>query len=153
MKKLFLLSIAAGIVLNSCRKIEVDGETVSITDPTGGTSREVVLEGKISKDTKLTADKVYYLRKGVLVTGNATLTIEPGTTILGETSTHGYLVITRGSKIIAEGTKEKPIVFTSQGSQFGTAKSGDWGGLVILGKAPPTLRITGRLVWAKLKAG
>jgi hypothetical protein len=66
--------------------------------------------------------------------GNKTMTIEAGTTIKGSFtgSDVATLVITRGSKIVAQGTPSEPIVFTSSSPN---PQSGDWGGIVILGKA------------------
>jgi hypothetical protein len=62
----------------------------------------------------------------------ATLTIEPGATVQGEKSSRGALIVTRGAKLIADGTKDKPIVFTSDAAP---PASGDWGGIVLLGRA------------------
>jgi hypothetical protein len=63
--------------------------------------------------------------------GRATvLNIQAGTTIKGESGAD-YLVISRGSRIEANGTKAAPIVFTSD-----RQVRGGWGGLVINGKAP-----------------
>jgi hypothetical protein len=61
------------------------------------------------------------------------LTIQEGTVIIGERSSKGTLIIQRGSKIIANGTSSKPIVFTSERA-IGLREAGDWGGLVICGK-------------------
>jgi hypothetical protein len=87
----------------------------------------------------LTSGKQYLLRGGVFTgTGegeNVTLTIESGTTIFGESATKGMLVISRGSKIIADGRADAPIVFTSD-KPAGSRNRGDWGGLIINGKAP-----------------
>lgn len=69
---------------------------------------------------------------------SATLTIEPGVTIFGS-SGQDALVVNRGSKINAVGEKTKPIVFTSRQSVEGTTNVdsiGQWGGLVLLGRAP-----------------
>ena len=69
---------------------------------------------------------------------SATLTIEPGVTIFGS-SGQDALVINRGSRINAVGEKTKPIVFTSRQSVEGTTNVdsiGQWGGLVLLGRAP-----------------
>ncbi|MDQ3291344.1 MAG: T9SS C-terminal target domain-containing protein, partial [Bacteroidota bacterium] len=66
------------------------------------------------------------------------LTIEPGTVIMGEKASKGTLVIERGGKIIAEGTAQKPIVFTSAQAK-GNRAAGDWGGIIVLGKAPINL--------------
>jgi len=93
------------------------------------------VSGDITSSMTWTADKIYLLKGTVYVTNNATLTIEPGTIIKGEKSSKGTLIISRGSKIMAEGTTEKPIVFTSQ-QAAGARREGDWGGLILLGKAP-----------------
>jgi hypothetical protein len=98
-----------------------------------------VLEGNIS----WTADKIYKLKNFVRVgeeavfgtiTKTGTLTIAPGTLIIGERATKGTLVIHRGSKIIANGTASQPIIFTSERNP-GEREPGDWGGLVICGRA------------------
>jgi hypothetical protein len=72
------------------------------------------------------------------ITKVGNLTIEPGTVIVGERATKGALIVQRGSKINAIGTAALPIVFTSERDP-GTREAGDWGGLVICGKAPNNL--------------
>jgi hypothetical protein len=72
------------------------------------------------------------------VTKVGVLTIQPGTVIIGDKATKGTLVVQRGSKLIAEGTATEPIVFTS-GEGIGSRSPGDWGGVVICGKAPNNL--------------
>jgi hypothetical protein len=97
-------------------------------------SSKVILSGRITSDVKLYAKDINYLSGIVYITNGATLTIEPGAKIQALYSGNGAtLVITRGAKIIASGTAEKPIVFTSSAA---TPNSGDWGGIVICGKAP-----------------
>ncbi|WP_431134089.1 hypothetical protein [Psychroserpens mesophilus] len=92
-----------------------------------------ILSGNITRDTKLYKGDTYLLLGDVFVTDSTTLTIEPGTIILGDFKTKGSLTITNGSKLIANGTHTDPIVFTSGRS---LKKPGDWGGLFILGDAP-----------------
>lgn len=92
-----------------------------------------ILSGDISEDTKLLKRDIYLLLGDVFVTNNATLTIEPGTVILGDFKSKGSLTISKGAKIIADGTQTDPIVFTSSRS---VPKPGDWGGLFVLGDAP-----------------
>jgi len=92
-----------------------------------------ILSGNINKDTKLYKKETYLLLGNVFVTDSTTLTIEPGTLILGDFKSKASLIITRGSKINAEGTQTDPIVFTSN---RGIKKKGDWGGILILGNAP-----------------
>lgn len=125
MKRIMLIAIAAVLVAGGCRKIEVDGTTNTVTPPTGG-SENTILEGRISSNRTLKADFVYKLRGLVYVTNGAVLTIEPGTKIVGEQGRTGALIITRSAKIVADGTADKPIVFTSESA---TPNRGDWAGL------------------------
>ena len=69
------------------------------------------------------------------VVSPATLTIQPGTVIVGDTvGKNSALIINRGAKINANGTPQLPIVFTSS-APAGQRRSGDWGGLLIFGRA------------------
>ncbi|MEQ1501626.1 MAG: hypothetical protein ABMB14_05315, partial [Myxococcota bacterium] len=63
------------------------------------------------------------------------LTIEPGTIVYGNPSTRGTLAVSRGSRLIADGTAAAPIVFTSPRAP-GARRAGDWGGVAIDGYAP-----------------
>ncbi|WP_035648149.1 hypothetical protein [Flavobacterium sp. ASV13] len=94
-----------------------------------------IIAGTIDKDLKLLKRNTYQLVGVVYVTNNATLSIEPGTVIRGDDKTCGTLVITNGAKIIADGLETDPIVFTSNKEKT-ERKPGDWGGIIILGKAP-----------------
>ncbi|WP_394838744.1 hypothetical protein LVJ94_17785 [Pendulispora rubella] len=100
----------------------------------GGTKPTVELIGEVTTNTTLTADKFWLLKGVVFVRNGATLTIEKGTTIKGENASKGILVIQPGGKIMAEGTANEPILFTSQLPE-GARKAGDWGGVIILGNA------------------
>lgn len=138
-KLLFYGVIILAATSLGCRKIEVDGGTTVVTPPTGGTENPI-LEGRISANRTLKADFTYKLRGLVYVTNGAILTIEPGTKIVGELGKNGGLIITRSCKIIADGTSNKPIVFTSEAA---TPVRGDWAGLVILGNAPTNASFNG----------
>lgn len=92
-----------------------------------------ILSGNISEDTKLYKKETYLLSGNVYVTNCATLSIEPGTVILGDFKSKASLIISYNSKIIAEGTQTDPIVFSSNRD---IKKKGDWGGIFILGNAP-----------------
>ena len=95
----------------------------------------VVLSGSIAASRTLTADTNYVLRGFVYVNSGATLTINAGTKIVGDTTALGSaLFVLRGARINAIGTEAQPIVFTSQRSA-GNRAPGDWGGLVIVGNA------------------
>ncbi|MCS6905763.1 MAG: T9SS type A sorting domain-containing protein [Bacteroidia bacterium] len=96
---------------------------------------QAILQGVIRSNRTLSADTVYLLRGFVYVKNGATLTIPPGTLIKGEKATKGSLIITRTGKINAQGTPERPIVFTSA-MPPGERDYGDWGGVIILGNAP-----------------
>ena len=94
-----------------------------------------IIAGTIDKDTKLFKRNIYQLVGIVYVTNNAVLTIEPGTVIRGDDKTCGTLVVANGSKIMAEGLETDPIIFTSN-KEKSDRKPGDWGGIILLGKAP-----------------
>ena len=84
---------------------------------------------------KQTLKKGTYLLKGwVYIANGAELTIEPGTVIKGDKQTKASLIAERGGKLIAKGTATEPIVFTSE-EAAGSRKPGDWGGVIICGKA------------------
>jgi hypothetical protein len=98
------------------------GETIRVSDD-------------IAQDTTWKKENLYVIPrlKTVFVQAGATLTIEPGTIVMGEQGS--VLVIARGAKIRAEGTAADPITFTSS-QPVGQRTAGWWGGLLILGKAP-----------------
>jgi len=104
---------------------------VAVTKEVAGS--EVTLSGNITTNTLLVSDVKYILDGWVYVKEGATLTIQPGTIIKGKTDTKASLIIERGAKIIAEGTSEKPIVFTSD-KAVGSRTRGDWGGIILCGK-------------------
>lgn len=96
----------------------------------GNGDNEFVFKGKqtIKRGT-------YTLKGWVYVADGAELTIEPGTVIKGDKQTMAALIVERGGKLIAQGSQSAPIVFTSEAAK-GQRKPGDWGGLIICGKAP-----------------
>ncbi len=113
--------------------------------PQGTIARGDSVEGKpvctvkgsyLNTSLTLTADNAYVLEGDVRIGADkasaSTLTLEPGTVVYG--SAGSYLVIMRGSKILANGTKAKPVVFTSL--QRENLRPGLWGGIVINGNAP-----------------
>lgn len=86
--------------------------------------------GDITTNETWTRNNVYVLTGKVFV--NATLTIEAGTVVRGQNGS--ALVITADGRIEAVGTADDPIVFTS--SKDTAVAAGDWGGVVLIGKAP-----------------
>ena len=140
--------------------------TLTVTDSEGQTDDatyvisigqpefEIEVNSNITANTTWTSDKVYILGGRITVVDGVTLTIEPGTIIKGEAGTGANattLLIARGGKIMAEGTADAPIIFTSVADEilpedvaagnFGSPNldpdiNGLWGGVIVLGKAP-----------------
>jgi len=150
MKKFILAAGFMGLMATGCRKIEVDGTTTIVTTGGGTTTENTILEGRIIANRTLKANYTYKLRGLVYVANGAVLTIEPGTKIVGETGKNGGLIICRSAKIIADGTVDKPIVFTSESA---TPKGGDWAGLVILGNAPTNSSFNGQAGIGEIEGG
>ena len=123
-------------------------DTSAFTSPvtfTLGEPGEAVdtITGDITADRTLFADTLYILSGYVKVQDGATLTIEAGTTIVGDTAAAAIgssLWILRGAKIEANGTATAPIVFTSM-RPAGERTPGDWGGIIIIGNG--TINRTG----------
>lgn len=117
--------------LKSCNHLlfNADGSENPAGTVIGNGDKEFVFTGK------QTLKKGTYLLKGwVYVAEGAVLTIEPGTVIRGEKKSMAALIVERGGKIMAQGTAREPIVFTSAEAK-GNRKPGDWGGVIICGKA------------------
>ncbi len=125
---LFAILIFVGF---SCKKDETPAAPSGPVDTKGS----VILSGDITASRTLKASEKYVLQGFVYVKEGVTLTVEAGTVIFGDKATKGTLIIERGAKLIADGTAAKPIVFTSY-QPVGQRGYGDWGGLIILGKAP-----------------
>lgn len=106
-----------------------------------------LLRGDITASRTLTADTIWTLSGFVKVRPGATLRIQPGTRILGDTTVPGSsLWILRGAKIDAQGTAANPIVFTSARAT-GSRAAGDWGGLVLIGNAPTSRATAGTVTY------
>lgn len=156
MKQLFYLSLAF-LAITGCRKIEMDGEKelVIVTKevaPVGVVSNTITLSGRITKDTTLFAKDVNYLSGIVYVASGATLTVEEGAKVQGKYSGSDVsaLVIARGAKIVAKGSADKPVIFTSASPN---PQSGDWGGIVICGKAPVNTTFNGAAGLLQVEGG
>ncbi len=97
-----------------------------------------IIYGRFTNNLVLTSDAHWVLRGAVFIDEPGTITIQPGTRVVGETATAGTLIVERGAKIFADGTADAPIVFTSD-QPIGQRGRGDWGGLIINGRAPVNL--------------
>lgn len=121
---------------------ETEPEEVVVEETITVDGREVViLSGDILEDRTLSADYDYLLRDAVFVKDGVTLTIQPGVTLYGENATNGTLVVAQGGKLMADGTADAPIVMTSDAA-IGSRARGQWGGLIINGRAPTNQGIT-----------
>ncbi|WP_158824935.1 hypothetical protein [Mucilaginibacter lacusdianchii] len=134
-KPLLIALLGLSLFATSCSKNNSDEDFTTTNPPVTNTGNVVEVSGDISANTTWTADKIYLLKGFVYVTNGATLTVEPGTIIKGDKASKATLVVTRGAKIMAVGTADKPIVFTSNVASGGR-REGDWGGIILLGKAP-----------------
>lgn len=108
----------------------------------------VTKSGQITADETWTSNNIYILAGKVVVEDGITLSIEPGTIVKGQKGTGSLasaLIIARGGKIMAEGTSESPVIFTSiddniqvgqkAGTNLNESNNGLWGGVLILGYA------------------
>ena len=96
------------------------------------------LFGKLTGTINLVNTKQYKVDGLVKIDSGAVLNIEPGTVVFGDNSGDDYIVVMQGAQIIADGTEAQPIVFTSEEAlkDFNRSEVGQWGGLVLLGRAP-----------------
>ena len=145
-KFLFAMTIAAAL-FTSCGEDGTSDIVIndnSVTNNTtnnnnggnnnGNAGQDIDLNGSISSDLTLDANNTYTITGPTVVEDGVTLTIPAGMTIgAAATGADVYLAIAQGGRIIAEGTSQQPIVFTSAAV---APNSGDWGGLILLGKAP-----------------
>ena len=95
----------------------------------GNGDQELVFKGK-----QTIKKGVYTLKGWIYIADGSELTIEPGTIIKGDKATKAALIVERGGKLIAQGAADAPIVFTSA-QPAGQRRPGDWGGVIICGKA------------------
>jgi hypothetical protein len=81
----------------------------------------------LSPDTLYTLTGLYYVEDGY------SLTIPAGTVVQGDTAS--TIIVNRGGRIYCNGTADNPVVLTSR-QPVGSREPGDWGGVILLGKAP-----------------
>lgn len=128
------VAVVFSVAFSSCKKDDDEPAPTPTPTPPGG-KPVVELAGSTAQDRYLDADTTYLIKGYFYITAPAVLTIEEGTVIKGDKTTKGALVVTRGAKIIADGSAAKPIVFTSN-QPVGSRSYGDWAGVIICGKAP-----------------
>ncbi len=97
-----------------------------------------VVTGSITGTENWTSTNYYVLRGAVFVEDGGTLNIAAGTRVIGEAGSVGTLIVKRGGRLNAIGTRTAPIVFTSD-QPAGSRARGDWGGIILNGRAPVNL--------------
>lgn len=119
----------ADIIINDNSVVNNNGNSNN-----GNTNQTIELNGNYTNNLTLDAANTYTITGPTIFESGTTLTIPAGTTIKASaTGADVYLAIAQGAKIVAEGTSTQPIIFTSSAA---TPNAGDWGGLILLGKAP-----------------
>lgn len=131
MKKLFISLLATSLFAFSCT---LDNDDEISNNYSGGEVTAQNLAGNLTTDLRLTSGIAHNLIGALIVKDGATLTIDAGARINALAGgTDVYILVEKGGKIIANGTADAPIVLTSNATN---PKAGDWGGLIINGKAP-----------------
>lgn len=142
MKNNLLLGLAiTALLFNSCASDDTadiiinDNSVINNNgNPTNPDTEIAIPAAEYSSDLTLNANVTYTISGPVIMTEGASLIIGEGVTIKADaTGASVYIAITQGAKIIANGTATSPIIMTSAS---GSPSAGDWGGLILLGKAP-----------------
>lgn len=128
-----LAGLALAFALSSVATVRTD-QAPPVNVP-GIDKPVVVVTGSITATENWTNANHYVLRGAVFIREGATLNIQAGTRVVGEAGSVGTLIVERGGRLNAIGTREAPIVFTSDQAP-GTRARGDWGGIIINGRAP-----------------
>lgn len=106
-----------------------------VVDPCDTAPATVSISTNVTEDTTWCTGQTITLLSRTYVENGATLTIQPGVTVLGGVGAASALVVTRNGHLVAEGTAAQPIVMSS-GKPAGNRQPGDWGGIVLFGRAP-----------------
>ncbi len=130
-----ILSLALALTLATSPVASVYADLGPPTTVPGIAKPVVVVSGQVRGAEAWTNNFIYLLRGAVFVEEGATLNIQAGTLVVGEAGSVGTLIVKRGGRLNAIGTREQPIVFTSD-QPVGLRARGDWGGLIINGRAP-----------------
>ena len=152
-----LYSAAAVFALTSCEDeagdtnttVACENQEINPADTTENGTQIIYKNCNIEADEVWTSENIYVLNGRISVVNNATLTIQPGTIVKGQTgagATASALVVSRDGMIMANGTAQAPIIFTSivdriepgevVSPNMESNNNGNWGGVIILGSAP-----------------
>jgi hypothetical protein len=132
-RKLMMALVAAVIVAGQAVSLRAD-----LAGPFNvpGIDKPVyVVTGSITGNENWSSNNYYVLRGAVFIEEGGTLNIAAGTRVIGESGSVGTLIVKRGGRLNAIGTRTAPIVFTSD-QPVGNRARGDWGGIIINGRAP-----------------
>ena len=135
MKKTIILTLSILLCsLYSCKKedIEPNNQSYTVTQENINGVLYSKVEGIINEDLIFSSDKNWLISGGVFVEENTSLYINEGVTVYADPSLTTFLSIKQGAKIFAEGSQYNPIVFTPLKDN---ATYGDWGGIIINGRA------------------
>lgn len=131
MKTIFrnLFAVAAlAAAFTSCSSDDDNGPSSSFeVDPAN--FKGTIADGEVELDS----DVEYNLTGKLIIANGATLTIPAGTVIKASGGTSAYIAVEQGGKIFVNGTASDPVIMTSANA---TPAPGNWGGLVLCGKAP-----------------
>jgi hypothetical protein len=107
----------------------------------------------ITANANWTSNNIYILYGDIIIKSGATLTIQEGTIVKGDKTTLSRLVVAMGGKLVAQGSPERPIVFTSNQASGSRARA-DWAGLAICGRAPVNFKDgSGNPIQGRLECG
>src|SRR5687768_708011 len=132
-RKLAAVLIGAAMVTGQAAALRGD-QAAPVTVP-GIDKQVIVVTGSVNGTENWTSNFYYVLRGAVFVEAGATLNIAAGTRVIGEAGSVGTLIVRRGGRLNAIGTRTAPIVFTSD-QPVGSRARGDWGGIILNGTAP-----------------
>jgi hypothetical protein len=127
------LALCAGLLATGV--VPVSTEQAPPVNVPGIDKPVIVVTGEVAGTETWTNTSYYVLRGAVFVREGGTLNIQAGTVVVGEAGSVGTLIVERGGRLNAIGTREQPIVFTSD-QPVGSRARGDWGGIIINGRAP-----------------
>ncbi|MGO4710084.1 hypothetical protein AB4Y90_13395 [Chryseobacterium sp. 2TAF14] len=129
--------IGSSFIIHSCDK---DEDITSAIEVVGIAQDPNNFKGDVTNGQIVTLDpmKLYKLNGIVTVKNGGTLSIPAGTKITATAGASSYILVEQGGKIYVNGTPGSPVLFTSE-----TTEAGNWGGIVICGKAPINTGNTG----------
>ncbi|HEX7280860.1 MAG TPA: hypothetical protein VF239_02310 [Vicinamibacterales bacterium] len=128
-------AVLMGAALVAGQVVSLRGDQAAPVTVPGIDKPVIVVTGSITGNETWSNTYYYVLRGAVFVEEGATLNITAGTRVVGESGSVGTLIVKRGGRLNAIGTRTAPVVFTSD-QAVGSRARGDWGGIILNGRAP-----------------